>query len=160
MRNKILTLLEQDATIEHNQIAVMLDMSIQEVEQEIEKMTKEGILLRSKALINWEKTDREFVTAQIELRVTPQRGEGFDKVAERIYQYPEVKSVYLVSGGFDIAVVIEGRTMKEVALFVAEKLAPMDNVISTKTHFILKKYKQDGVIFNQQGKDERSVITL
>ncbi len=160
MRNKILKLLEQDATVEHNQIAVMLDMSPNQVEQEIAKMTKEGILLKSKALINWEKTDREFVTAQIELRVTPQRGEGFDKVAERIYQYPEVKSVYLVSGGFDIAVTIEGKTMKEVALFVAEKLAPMDNVISTKTHFILKKYKQDGVIFGEDGKDERSVITL
>jgi len=160
MRNKILKLLEQDASLEHHQIAVMLDMSFEDVENEIKKMTEEGILLKSKALINWEKTDREFVTAQIELRVTPQRGEGFDKVAERIYQYPEVKSVYLVSGGFDIAVTIEGKTMKEVALFVAEKLAPMDNVISTKTHFILKKYKQDGVIFNEEGKDERSVITL
>ena len=138
----------------------MLDMSVDEVEKEIKQMTDEGVLLKSKALINWEKTDREFVTAQIELRVTPQRGEGFDKVAERIYQYPEVKSVYLVSGGFDIAVTLEGRTMKEVALFVAEKLAPMDHVISTKTHFILKKYKQDGVIFGEEGKDERRVITL
>lgn len=160
MRNRILALLEQDASLEHHQIAVMLDMSEDEVDLEIKKMTDEGILLKSKALINWEKTDREFVTAQIELRVTPQRGEGFDKVAERIYQYPEVKNVYLVSGGFDIAVTIEGKTMKEVALFVAEKLAPMDNVISTKTHFLLKKYKQDGVIFNQKGKDERNVITL
>ncbi len=160
MRNKILKLLEQDASLDHHQIAVMLDMSVDEVEREIKQMTDEGVLLKSKALINWEKTDREFVTAQIELRVTPQRGEGFDKVAERIYQYPEVKSVSLVSGGFDIAVTIEGKTMKEVALFVAEKLAPMDHVISTKTHFILKKYKQDGVIFNDEGKDERRVITL
>ncbi len=160
MRNKILKLLEQDASLDHHQIAVMLDMSVDEVEREIKQMTDEGVLLKSKALINWEKTDREFVTAQIELRVTPQRGEGFDKVAERIYQYPEVKSVFLVSGGFDIAVTIEGKTMKEVALFVAEKLAPMDHVISTKTHFILKKYKQDGVIFNDEGKDERRVITL
>lgn len=160
MRNKILKLLEQDASLDHHQIAVMLDMSVDEVEKEIKQMTDEGVLLKSKALINWEKTDREFVTAQIELRVTPQRGEGFDKVAERIYQYPEVKSVYLVSGGFDIAVTLEGRTMKEVALFVAEKLAPMDHVISTKTHFILKKYKQDGVIFGEEGKDERRVITL
>lgn len=160
MRNKILKLLEQDASLDHHQIAVMLDMSVDEVEREIKQMTAEGVLLKSKALINWEKTDREFVTAQIELRVTPQRGEGFDKVAERIYQYPEVKSVSLVSGGFDIAVTIEGKTMKEVALFVAEKLAPMDHVISTKTHFILKKYKQDGVIFNDEGKDERRVITL
>lgn len=160
MRNKILTLLEQDAGLQHHQIAVMLDMSVEQVEYEIKQMTEEGILLRSKALINWEKTNREFVTAQIELSVTPQRGEGFDKVAERIYQYPEVKSVSLVSGGYDIAVTIEGKTMKEVALFVAEKLATMDHVNSTKTHFILKKYKQDGVIFNQEGKDERAVITL
>ena len=97
MRNKILKLLEQDASLDHHQIAVMLDMSVDEVEREIKQMTDEGVLLKSKALINWEKTDREFVTAQIELRVTPQRGEGFDKVAERIYQYPEVKSVSLVS---------------------------------------------------------------
>ncbi|MBQ3115179.1 MAG: Lrp/AsnC family transcriptional regulator [Clostridia bacterium] len=160
MRNQILSLLEQNAELKHDQIAVMLDMSVSEVEKEIQAMTEEGILLKSKALINWEKTDREFVTAQIELKVTPQRGEGFDKVAERIYQYPEVKSVYLVSGGFDIAVTIEGKTMKEVALFVAEKLATMEYVNSTKTHFILKKYKQDGVIFSQQGKDERVVISL
>lgn len=159
MRNKILSLLEQNAELKHHQIAVMLDMSVEEVDKEIEEMTEEGILLRSKALINWEKTDREFVTAQIELRVTPQRGEGFDKVAERIYQYPEVKSVYLVSGGFDIAVTIEGKTMKEVALFVAEKLATMEHVNSTKTHFILKKYKQDGVLFTKKGKDERAVIS-
>lgn len=159
MRNKILSLLEQNAGLKHDQIAVMLDMSVEQVDKEIEEMTKEGILLRSKALINWEKTDREFVAAQIELKVTPQRGEGFDKIAERIYQYPEVKSVYLISGGFDIAVTIEGRTMKEVALFVAEKLSTMEHVTSTKTNFILKKYKQDGVLFAKEGKDERAVIS-
>ncbi|MBQ2754354.1 MAG: Lrp/AsnC family transcriptional regulator [Clostridia bacterium] len=159
MRNKILSLLEQNAGLKHDQIAVMLDMSVEQVDKEIEEMTEEGILLRSKALINWEKTDREFVAAQIELKVTPQRGEGFDKIAERIYQYPEVKSVYLISGGFDIAVTIEGRTMKEVALFVAEKLSTMEHVTSTKTNFILKKYKQDGVLFAKEGKDERAVIS-
>ncbi len=159
MRNKILSLLEQNAELKHTQIAVMLDMSVEQVDKEIEEMTEEGILLRSKALINWEKTDREFVAAQIELKVTPQRGEGFDKIAERIYQYPEVKSVYLISGGFDIAVTIEGRTMKEVALFVAEKLSTMEHVTSTKTNFILKKYKQDGVLFAKEGKDERAVIS-
>ncbi|MBQ9997857.1 MAG: Lrp/AsnC family transcriptional regulator [Clostridia bacterium] len=159
MRNKILSLLEQNAGLKHHQIAVMLDMSVEQVDKEIEEMTEEGILLRSKALINWEKTDREFVAAQIELKVTPQRGEGFDKIAERIYQYPEVKSVYLISGGFDIAVTIEGRTMKEVALFVAEKLSTMEHVTSTKTNFILKKYKQDGVLFAKEGKDERAVIS-
>ena len=140
MRNKILSLLEQNAELKHDQIAVMLDMSVEQVDKEIEEMTEEGILLRSKALINWEKTDREFVAAQIELKVIPQRGEGFDKIAERIYQYPEVKSVYLISGGFDIAVTIEGRTMKEVALFVAEKLSTMEHVTSTKTNFILNAF--------------------
>jgi len=160
MEEKILRLLEQDSTLAHTQIAIMLNITIEEVEAEIAKMFEKGILLKYKALINWEKTDIELVMAQIELRVTPQRGEGFDKVAERIYQYPEVKNVYLMSGGYDISVMIEGRTMKEVALFVAEKLAPMEFVVSTKTHFVLKKYKEEGVIFEEQSKDERSVITL
>ena len=100
------------------------------------------------------------MTALIDLNITPQRGEGFDKVAERIYQYPEVKDLYLMSGGYDLSVLIEGRTLKEVAMFVSEKLAPMECVLSTRTHFILKKYKQDGIIFEKPRKDERSVITL
>ena len=110
--------------------------------------------------MNWEKTDRDVVTALIDLRVTPQRGEGFDKVAERIYKYPQVSSLYLMSGAYDLSVVIEGKTMKEVALFVAQKLAPMESVISTATHFVLKKYKEEGVIFKPEGKDSRQVITL
>ena len=160
MEEKILRLLERDGALNHNQIATMLGISIDEVEAEIAKMFSDGILLKYKALINWEKTERELVTAHIELRVTPQRGEGFDKVAERIYQYPEVTDVFLMSGGYDISVMIEGKAMKEVALFVAEKLAPMEFVVSTKTHFVLKKYKQDGVIFDEPTTDERSVITL
>ena len=160
MRERLLSIIEKNSRIDLKELAIRLNKEEIEIVNELQKLEDERIICGYHTLINWEKTDREFVTAQIELRVTPQRGEGFDKVAERIYQYPEVKSVYLVSGGFDIAVTIEGKTMKEVALFVAEKLAPMDNVISTKTHFILKKYKQDGVIFNEEGKDERSVITL
>ena len=138
MEEKILRLLEQDSSYTHDQLATMLDISVEEVKAEIAALFDKGILLKYTALINWEKTDREFVTANIDLRVTPQRGEGFDKVAERIYQYPEVKSVYLMSGGYDLGVTIEGRTMKEVALFDAEKLAPKDFVVSTKTHFVLK----------------------
>ena len=100
------------------------------------------------------------MTALIDLRITPQRGEGFDKVAERIYKYPQVKSLYLMSGAYDLSVTIEGKTMKEVALFVAQKLAPMDSVISTATHFVLKKYKDEGIVFEDDEKDTRQVITL
>ena len=111
-------------------------------------------------MINWDETDEDHVTALIELRITPQRGEGYDKVAERIYKYPQVKSLYLMSGAYDLAVTIEGKSMKDVALFVAQKLAPMETVISTATHFILKKYKDDGLIFYKDEKDSRQVITL
>lgn len=157
---RILEILEKDNRVSPEQIAVMLNRDVEEVKTAIKKLEDDKIILRYKALINWEKTDKEFVTALIEVKVTPQRGEGFDKVAERIYKYPQVKSVYLMSGGFDLTVIIEGKTMKEVALFVAEKLAPMESVLSTATHFVLKKYKDEGVIFEEKGKDERQVITL
>ena len=160
LEEQILCILEQDATADAQRISTMLGASPEQIADIIANFTKSGVILRYKALINWEKTEREMVVAHIELRVTPQRGEGFDKIAERIYQYPEIKSVYLVSGGYDLGVTIEGRSMKEVALFVAEKLAPMDNVISTKTHFVLRKYKDDGVIFTEDDVDERKVITL
>jgi DNA-binding Lrp family transcriptional regulator len=110
-------------------------------------------------LINWDKTNTDKVTALIEVRVTPQRGEGFDKIARRIYMFEEVKSVYLMSGGFDLTVIIEGATMKEVALFVGQKLAPLESVLSTATHFVLKKYKDYGVIFEEERKDERMAVT-
>ena len=160
MRENILKLLEQNFSLEHRHIATMLGCTEDEVTAEINSMIDEGVLLQTKPLINWDKTDREFVTAQIDLNITPQRGEGFDKVAERIYQYPEVKDLYLMSGGYDLCVIIEGKTLKEVALFVSEKLATMEFVTSTRTHFILKKYKQDGVVFDKPKNDERSVITL
>ena len=111
-------------------------------------------------MINWDVSDTEIVNALIELRITPQRGEGYDKVAERIYKYPQVKSLYLMSGAYDLCVIVEGKTMKEVALFVARNLAPMESVISTATHFVLKKYKDDGLIFYDEEKDSRQVITL
>ncbi|MDD3766981.1 MAG: Lrp/AsnC family transcriptional regulator [Eubacteriales bacterium] len=160
MEEKLLRLLEQDCSYTNEQLATMLGITAEEVKAKIAALVEKGVILKYTALVNWEKTEREFVTAHIELRVTPQRGEGFDRVAERIYQYPEVKSVYLMSGGYDLGVTIEGRTMKEVALFVAEKLAPMEFVVSTKTHFVLKKYKQNGVVFEEPKKDERRVITL
>ncbi len=157
---KILEILEKNSDASHEQIAIMLDLTIEEVEESIKKYEEDGVILKRGALINWEKTDKEFVTALIELKVTPQRGEGFDKIAERIYRYPEVKSLYLMAGAFDLTVVIEGKTMKEVALFVSDKIAPMECVLSTATHFVLKKYKDNNVIFEDNTKDDRQVITL
>lgn len=160
MEEKILKLLEENCKMDLAQIAVMLDCEEQRVAEAIERMENEGIIVGYTAMINWDKTEVNEVTALIELRVTPQRGEGFDKVAERIYKYPQVKSLYLMSGGFDLMVIIEGKTMTEVALFVAETLAPMEHVLSTATHFVLKRYKSQGVLFENNEIDDRQVITL
>ena len=141
-------------------IAQMLGMEEKEVADKIEKMEKENVIVGYKTIVNWDKTDKDVVVALIDLRITPQRGEGFDKVAERIYKYPQVKSLYLMSGAYDLSVTIEGKSMKEVALFVAQKLAPMDSIISTATHFVLKKYKEEGIVFEDDEKDTRQVITL
>jgi len=157
---KILEILENDCNTPLEQIALITDSTIEEVAEKIDKLYKEKIILKNKSVINWEKTDREVVTALIELKVTPQRGEGFDKVAERIYKFPEVKSVYLMAGAYDLTVIIEGKSIKEVALFVANRLATMERVLSTGTHFVLKKYKDDGIIFESTEKDTRQVISL
>lgn len=157
---QILEILERDCKISPEQIAVMLDKAPQEVAAAIKSFEKDNIILGYKTLINWEKTMKEYVSAFIELKVTPQLGEGFDKIAKKIYQHDCVQSVYLMSGGFDLAVFIEGKTLKEVSLFVSEKLAPMDSVLSTATHFVLKKYKDAGVIFAHESEDEREMITL
>ncbi len=158
--NKILKILEEDCRTSTEQLSVMTGIEEQEVEKTIKELEDEGTLLGYNAMINWDKTSSTHVTAVIELKVTPQRGEGFDKVAERIYKYPQVKALYLMSGGFDLCVIIEGKSMKNVALFVAETLAPMEAVISTATHFVLKKYKDHGVIFENKERDDRQVITL
>ncbi len=160
MNEKLLEVLESNCNLPIEQIALLSNMTVEEAAEQIEKMKTEKIILGNKSIINWEKTDKEFVTALIELKVTPQRGEGFDRIAERIYQFPEVKSLYLMAGAFDLTVIIEGKTMKEVALFVANRLAPMDCVISTSTHFVLKKYKYEGIIFADEEADTRQVITL
>lgn len=159
--NDILEILEKNGPKMSNaQVAQMIGKTEDEVAAAIAEMEKENIIVGYKTMINRDKTDDERVTALIELRITPQRGEGYDKIAERIYKYPQVKSLYLMSGAYDLAVIIEGKTMKEVALFVAQKLAPMEAVISTATHFMLKKYKDDGLIFYKDEKDTRQVITL
>lgn len=159
--NEILDILDNHASrLTNEQIAKMLGKTEAEVAAEIKGLEKEHIIVGYKTLIDWDKTERDFVTALIEIRITPQRGQGFDTFAERIYKYPQVKSLYLMSGGYDLAVTIEGKSMKEVALFVAQKLAPMDSVISTTTHFVLKKYKEEGVVFYDKEEDNRQVITL
>ena len=155
MREKILTFIEKNSRIDVKELAIILGVDEVTVMNELEAMEAEHIICGYHTLINWEKTGIEKVTAMIEVRVTPQRGMGFDKVAERIYNYPEVNSIYLISGGFDFMVIIEGKTLREVAQFVSEKLAPMETVLSTKTNFILKKYKDHGTVIAEPTKDER-----
>lgn len=158
-RTDILKLLKNNSKMETKDIAVMLGLDESVVINTIADMEQEQIICGYNTVINWDKTDDERVTALIEVKVTPQRGEGFDRTAERIYNYDEVTSLYLMSGGFDMTVFIEGKTMKEVAQFVARKLAPMEEVISTSTHFVMKKYKEAGTKIEQQKKDERLVVT-
>lgn len=161
MENKkveVLRLIQNNSRLSVKDIAVMLGLDEKEVESLIKEMEKEQIICGYNTVINWDKTDDERVTALIEVKVQPQRGEGFDRVAERIYNYEEVTSLYLMSGGFDMTVLIEGKTMKEVAQFVARKLSPMDGVLSTSTHFVLKKYKESGTKIEQRKKDERQVV--
>ena len=155
-----LTFIENNSRIDLKDLAVMLGSSETEIANEIADMEKEGIICGYHTLIDWDKTSEEKVTALIEVKVTPQRGLGFDKVAERIYNYPEVNSVYLISGGFDFLVMLEGKTMRDVAQFVSDKLSPLDSVLSTATHFILKKYKDHGSIMTHETKDERMLMTL
>ena len=153
--DKLLKLLEDDATLTAEQLSVMLDKEVGEIKDIIQKYERDGVLLGYKALIDWDKTDREYVTALIEVKIQPQRDLGFDKVAEKIYNYPEVTSLLLMSGGFDLAVMIEGKTMREVAYFVAQKLSPIEFVTATSTHFVLKKYKDKGVVYKAPEIDER-----
>ena len=140
MREKILTIIERDSRIDLKELAVLLGADEIDIINEIAAMEAEGIICGYHTLINWEKTSIEKVSALIEVRVTPQRGQGFDNIAERIYKYPEVNSVYLISGAYDLLVSLEGKTLKEVSQFVSDKLSTLDTVLSTATHFILKKY--------------------
>lgn len=152
---KVLHLLQEDPRLTADNIAVMLSKEVGEIKNIIEKYEKDGVIVGYRTIIDWENTDIESVTALIELKVTPSRDRGYDRVAEKIYNYPEVKDMYLMSGGFDFTVIIEGKSMKEVALFVAEKLAPAEGVISTATHFVLRKYKTEGVIHGGKAKEDK-----
>lgn len=160
--NEILEILEKDARTTPEEIAKMLRMTPQAVRKEIKRCEKEGIILKYKAVINKELIRDEYadVRALIEVRVTPKKDLGFDYLAERIYQFPEVASCYLISGTYDLLVVVEGKNLHTVANFVAEKLAPLENVRGTSTHFILKKYKEDGDILRLPKKDKRQAISL
>ena len=152
---ELLEIIEKDARLTNDQIAVMLDKDKGDINKIIEEYVENGVILGYKALVDWDKTSREYVNAVIELKVTPQPDRGFDRVAERIYNYPEVQSLYLMSGSYDLLVILEGKTMREVALFVAQKLAPIQGVLSTATHFVLRKYKDKGVIYGPAIIDER-----
>ncbi|MCZ8519389.1 MULTISPECIES: Lrp/AsnC family transcriptional regulator [Paenibacillus] len=156
---KIIELLKEDARRSPALIATMLAAPEAEVAQAIRELEEENVIVKYATIVNWAKVDSEKVTALIEVQITPERGRGFDAIAERIYLYPEVKSVYLMSGAYDLLVEIEGKTLKEVASFVSNKLSPIDRVLSTKTHFILKKYKQDGITFEDHEDDRRLLIS-
>ena len=158
MREKILTFIEKNSRIDLKELAIILGVDENVVLNELQVMEEEHVICGYHTLIDWDKVGVDKVMAMIEVRVTPQRGLGFDKVAERIYNYPEVNAVYLISGGFDFMVTIEGKTLKDVAQFVSEKLSTLDTVLSTKTNFILKKYKDAGTIFNKKNTDERMLM--
>ena len=156
---KLLQLLEDDCTLTHAQLASLANMPEADVAAAIKKYEEDKVILGYKAIVDWDRTDRESVTALIEVKVTPQRGEGFDRVAERIYQYDEVESVYLMSGGYDLLVMLKASNLKKLALFVAEKLSTIEGVLSTATHFVLKRYKNEGVITDEKRADRRLKVT-
>ena len=158
MNYDILKLLENDARLTPAQLAVMLGVSEEEILAQLKEYEANGTILGYKTIVDWEKTEQESVTAMIDVKLTPQPDRGVDRVAEKIYNYPEVKSVYLMSGSYDLSVLIEGHTMKEVALFVSQKLAPIEAVISTATHFVLHKYKDKGVLYEAPEIDERGTF--
>ncbi|MCR5835403.1 MAG: Lrp/AsnC family transcriptional regulator [Lachnospiraceae bacterium] len=159
MREELLRIIEKNSRIDLKDIAIMLGAEEAEVANEIAAMEKEKIICGYYTLINWDNTSDERVSALIEVRVTPQRGMGFDNIAQRIAKYDEVKAVYLMSGGFDFTVILEEKSMKEIAQFVTSKLSTLDQILNTATHFVLKKYKDYGVTMIEEEKDERMLVT-
>jgi DNA-binding Lrp family transcriptional regulator len=159
MKEKILSIIEKNSRISLEDLAALLGEDLEAVTAAVMEMENDKIICGYHTIINWDKVEMQKVNALIEVRVTPQRNLGFDKIARRIYNYPEVTSVYLMSGGFDFAIFIEGKTLQEVAEFVSSKLSVMDSVLSTATHFVLKKYKDHGTIMTPEQKEERQLIT-
>lgn len=157
---EIVEILEKNSRITVEDVAKMVNLSVQETEGLIKKLEDSHVIVQYSSIVDWSKiAGQEGVTAMIDVKVTPKRGVGFDEIAERIYRFKEVKSLYLMSGAYDLSVVIEGKSMNEVANFVSQKLSTLDSVISTTTHFILKKYKHDGTIFEQNDDDKRIVVS-
>jgi DNA-binding Lrp family transcriptional regulator len=159
LKYQVLEMLKNDCRTSLEDMAVMLGVSTQNIASMVDEMEKEQIILRYSPVVNWDKTDRQFVEAMIEVKVTPQKEKGFDAIAKRIYQYNEVKSVFLMSGTYDLLILAEAPTLKELALFVSEKLSVMETVTGTSTSFVLKRYKQDGVIFDTPSEDQRLVVS-
>lgn len=155
---KLVKLLEADCTLEKDQLASLCDTTEADITARIAALHQEGILLGYQAMVNWEKTGIDMVEALIEVKVTPQREKGFDRIAERIYQYDEVESCYLMSGGYDLTVILKGKTLREVALFVSQKLSTIEGVTSTATHFILKKYKEQKIVFEPKKEQKERLI--
>lgn len=159
LKLRLLNLLQEDCRIPLEKLAVMLGVSLQEVASTIEEMEQDGTILRYRPVVNWDRVNVNRVEAMIEVRVTPQRDMGFDAIASRIYRFDEVKSVFLMSGSYDLLVLVEAATLKELAAFVSEKLSVLDTVTGTATSFVLKRYKQEGVIFEAAAKDDRLVVS-
>lgn len=160
-QEKILEILHDDCRLSLEEIATMTNTSVEEVAAIIDELEKDGTILGYGAKVNWDKASSlDSVTAYIELRVTPQRNQGFNRIAERIYQYPEVKAVSLMSGSYDFGITVEGSNIKEISLFVSQHLAPMESVVGTATHFVLKRYKYDGMVCAKPEEDKREVISL
>ena len=159
MREKILNFIEKNSRVDLKEVAVCLGMTEIDVANELAAMESEGIICGYHTLIDWDKVTQEKIHALIEVKVTPQRGKGFDEVAERIYKYPEVSSTYLISGGFDLLVFMEGKTLREISTFVSQKLSTLDSILSTTTHFVLRKYKDQGIILKKKDEDERMIMT-
>jgi len=159
MHEEILRILDENDRIDPATIATMLGVSEEEVRKAIDQLEQRKAIVKYHAVVNWEKVDSDLVQALIDVKVSPQREVGFDQIAERIYRFPEVKSVYLMSGAYDLSVAVEGKSLKEVADFVATKLATIEHVLSTTTHFILRKYKEEGVILDDKSEAKRLVVS-
>ncbi len=159
MREELLKIIEKNSRIDLKELAVILGVEEIDIANELAALESEGIICGYHTMINWELTSLDKVNALIEVRITPQRGQGFDHLAERIYRYQEVHSVYLISGGYDLLISLEGKSLKEISNFVSDKLSTLDGVLSTATHFVLKKYKDHGTILTNKIEDERELIT-
>ena len=159
MKEELLRLIEKNSRIDLKELSKMLNVSETDILNELTELEKEKVICGYFTLIDWEKTSSEKVIGLIEVKVALSRGQGFDRIAERIYNYPEVKSVYLISGAYDLLVILEEKSLKDIASFVSDKLSTIDSVYSTATHFILKKYKESGVVLGNTKDDEREVLS-